>query len=94
MQVVTVKLMTGEEIIARQISNDEKGLVLSTARLMAPTQHQGAIALALMPWAFGCNQDGNLPPIKDSAVVFVNSNVPKDLEDRYVQETSSIQLVN
>lgn len=95
MEIVSVKLITGEEILARFGKVDVDGLVINTPRLMMLVQGKepGMLGLQLMPWAYSCNQEGDTPPLNMDTVIFVNHNVPKDLEDRYIQETSSIQLV-
>lgn len=95
MEVVSVKLVTGEEIIGRLKLTTEHDLVLNTVRLMMLVQGKepGTVGLQLMPWAYSCVQDGDLPPINRNTVIFLNKDVPMDLEKRYVAETSSIQLV-
>ena len=95
MDIVTIKLTSGEEVIARLKENTESHITLNTPRLMILTEGQqpGSLTLQLMPWLYGCDQDGDTPPLDKAGILAMNTRVPKQLEDRYLDETSSIQLV-
>lgn len=95
MDIISAKFTSGEEIIARLVSETEDTMTLNTVRLTVLTQGPtaGSLALQLMPWCYTCDQDGEMPPVSKATCVLINRNVPKELEDRYIGETSSIQLV-
>lgn len=96
MEVVALKMSSGDEVIGRLVSETDATIIIGTARVLIPAQGRepGTIAIQLLPWLFSVDADGNTPPINKANVVLVNNQVPKHLADMYISETSSIQLVN
>lgn len=93
-QIVLLKLKTGEELIAKVVDNgDEDAIEIDEPRIIAvqPTQNGASFGLApWLPWILGSGnpiriekQDLLLDPIED---------LPKDIEDGYLQQTSGIQI--
>ena len=87
------KLVSGEEIIAKVVSENETTYLVSDVRtlVMQPTG-PGQMGIALVPWV-ATMADQELP-LKKTHVMVENKNVPKQLEDGYLQETTGIQLAS
>lgn len=95
MQVVALKMASGEEVVGRLVSQDETTITLSTARVLMPSQGKepGSIRINLIPWLYSVGADSNTPPINKDTVVLINEDMPQGLADMYTSETSPIQLV-
>lgn len=97
MNVLSFKLVTGEEIVARVNSTEEDQsgkkisyLVSSAQVLQFQPTREGRMALALVPWTLS-NPD--LDDIRLPAVHVVTSFPPSaDVEREYIRQTSKIAL--
>jgi hypothetical protein len=85
-EVVTVKLINGEEIIARYLSEDDTGYVLEKVLALSMNQ-QG---MGLIPYCFTLDPDSSMRINKSSTVIF--SKTAREFADQYLQSTSSIVL--
>lgn len=85
-QVVTVKLINGEEIIARYVSEDDVAYVLEKVLVLSMNQ-QG---MGLIPYCFTLDPDTVMRLNKSTVVVF--SKTAREFADQYLQSTSSIAL--
>jgi hypothetical protein len=95
MAVVTLKLKNGDELIGDVYEESAQWITLRKARLLLLVTGgaEGSLQLRLMPWMYGVSQDGLFPPLDKSHVMIYNSKVPAELTQRYMAETSPIQLV-
>jgi hypothetical protein len=93
MSTVILKLVSGEEVIARVKEETETTITLESARtlLMQPTG-PGQMGVVMLPWVTTI-PEGVLPPLEKTFIMLRNDNVPKQLEDGYLQQTSGIQLI-
>ncbi len=84
------KLTTGEEIIARADQEQDKMILKNPMTLQAvPTQVQGAMGMALVPWIISAKGDF----IEISLEHIVVETEPKpDLEKNYLSQISGITL--
>ena len=84
------KLTTGEEIIARAEQEQDNMILKQPMILQAvPTQVQGAMGMALVPWMISAKGDF----IKISLEHIVVETEPKpDLEKSYLSQISGITL--
>lgn len=85
-EVVTIKLINGEEIIARFVSEDDK--TYSLEKLLALSM--GPKGIGLVPYTFTVNLDKTLK-LNKSTVVFI-ANTDKEFADQYIQSTTGIAL--
>ena len=92
-EIVLLKLVTGEEVVSRMLGDDEKTgwMKLSKPRVLAvqPTP-DGQMGIMMIPLMVGIPEDEVL--LDASKVVAMNKNdLPKQLEDGYLEQTSSMQ---
>jgi len=85
--VVTVKLITGEEILGRFEGEDENGLHVSRASVVAANPEGG---LGLVPWMMSSAPEKIT--INKSTVVTYAPTV-EQIADKFTEATSSIQVV-
>ena len=83
--IVTVKLVTAEEIIARYEGEQGGNLELSKPAVVVP-HGQG---MQIVPWIMSSLPDKFA--VRDSAVVFVN-RTDENIAKIYLEKTSSIQV--
>ena len=84
--VVSVKLIGGEEVIARFESEDDKELVISKPMSVVP----GPQGLGMMPWMFLGDKD--LFTLKKQHI-FTMIPSKKDAANQYMQGTTGISLL-
>lgn len=92
MSTITLKLITGEEIIGRIEVNDPSKdvIILEKVRTIGVQQTgQGQMGIGLMPFAYS-QHDGSIA-IRRSAIM-AEFTCDDRLEKVYLQQTSSIQL--
>jgi hypothetical protein len=83
--VVSIKLINGDEIIARLEKDDNNGITIN--RPLALTMSGGG--LGMIPWVFLGDKD-TMTLKKEHVFVMVPSK--KDAADQYVQGTTGIAL--
>ena len=84
------KLTTGEEIIARADQEQDKMILKNPMTLQAvPTQVQGAMGMALVPWIISAK--GDFIEISLEHIV-VEAEPKPDLEKKYLSQISGITL--
>lgn len=85
-ETVTVKLSTGEELIARYEEYKDNGdLVVSKAVVLAPGQ-QG---IGMVPWIMSA-EPNKISINKENILTYATTQ--KEIADKYVEMTSSIKL--
>jgi|TARA_R110002153_G_scaffold218273_1_gene370700 hypothetical protein len=85
--VVTIKILTGEEIIARYEGEDDSTVSVSRASIVAPNPEGG---LGLVPWMM--SSAPNKISINKSSVVAMSPTV-EPIADKFNEATSEIQIV-
>ncbi len=90
-EIITLKLSSSEEIIARLEERGEATLTLSKAMMvgLAPSPDGKGVGIQMMPW-IASNQDGNV-------IVFANQIVAEtrphpEIEKGYISQTTGIAL--
>ncbi len=84
------KLTTGEEIIARADQEQDKMILKNPMTLQpVPTQVQGAMGMALVPWIISAK--GDFIEISLEHIV-VEAEPKPDLEKNYLSQISGITL--
>jgi len=92
-RVLSFKLASGEEIIARHVREEPKHMVVSKPRVVI-VQQTGPKTLGivgLVPWMI-TSPDGDIRVRIDSIVGEPDTDLAKNIEDAYLQETSGIDL--
>ncbi len=84
--IITIKLLAGEEVIAKFISDEEDVLVVEKVTTMAANPNGG---LALVPWMMSA-----LPEQVEinKATIITSSLTAKEIADKFIEATTSIQL--
>lgn len=86
--VVTLKLVTGEEVLGRYVSEDMAGITLSKPLTIAMTAKGPAMAPILMT----VNPDVNLTFTRQSVILIAPCY--KEIADQYIYQTTGIQPVS
>lgn len=86
-EVVTLKLTSGEEIVARLDEETDTHYKLTKPMVIG----MGPNGPGLMPYLFTVSQDKTIPLLKTTVTVAVASD--KQFADQYMQSTTNIQIV-
>lgn len=86
-EVVTLKLTSGEEIVARLDEETDTHYKLTKPMVIG----MGPNGPGLMPYLFTVSQDKTIPLLKIIVIVVVASD--KQFADQYMQSTTNIQMV-
>ncbi len=86
-EVVTLKLTSGEELVARLDEETDTHYKLTKPMVIGMGQN----GPGLMPYLFTVSPDKTIPLLKSTVTVAVNSD--KVFADQYIQSTTSIKLV-
>ena len=86
-EVITLKLTSGEEIVARLDSETDTHYKLTKPMVIGMGQ-QGP---GLMPYLFTVDPNKTIPLLKSTVTVAVSSD--KTFADQYIQNTTNIKLV-
>ena len=86
--IISIKLLAGEEIIAKFISDEENSVIVERATTMAANPQGG---LALVPWMMSA-----LPEQIElnKATIITMSPTAKEIADKFIEATTNIQLAN
>ena len=84
--VVSIKLVSGEELIARFQSESDTHLVVSKVSAVGANQN----GMGLMPWIVSANTD-ELKLNKQTVVAYAPTE--KEIASKFTEMTSSIKLV-
>ena len=87
-EVVTIKLTSGEELIARLDSETDTFVKLSKTMVLTA----GPNGLAMVPYLFTVEQDKVISLNKNTITVIAPTM--KDAGRQYMESTSSIKIVN
>jgi len=85
-EVVTIKLTSGEEIVARLVEETPTYYKLSKPAVIGMGQ-KGPV---LMPYLFTVNPDKDIKLLKTTVALCESSD--KQFADQYIESTSSIKL--
>lgn len=93
MDVKTFKLISGEEVLGKVVSDDDLKIVLEDPRIISlqPTG-PGQVTVTFIPF-FLSNRKVDKATVNRSAVV-AETEVEDELRKHYAREVSNIQLVN
>lgn len=86
-EVVTLKLTSGEELVARLDEETDTHYKLTKPMVIG----MGQSGPGLMPYLFTVSPDKTIPLLKSTVTVAVNSD--KVFADQYIQSTTNIKLV-
>jgi uncharacterized alpha/beta hydrolase family protein len=86
-EVVTLKLTSGEELVARLDEETPTHYKLTKPMVIGMGQN----GPGLMPYLFTVSQDKMVPLLKSTVTVAVSSD--KIFADQYIQSTTNIKLV-
>lgn len=94
MKLICVKLVTGEEIIARLgpevLEKDDYINVEKPRRLVIAQTGPNQMGLQMIPWII-IDPNGTYP-IHTSHIVTPVYNIPSDVEKSYIQQTSDLVI--
>ena len=92
-KIMTFKLVSGEEIIAKVVDETEYTYIVSSPRTLSLHQTQdGRVSAGFVP-SLILGNDEELYLAK-SAIVMYNTNVQKEYEDRYLEVVSGLTLAS
>lgn len=99
-QIVALKMVSGEEIIAQLdmlasnevMSSNNNIITVSKARVLHLTGVGDRVGLALAPFMFS-NIDGSID-IKTNNIMSIANDIPKQIEDTYIEQTSGLALAS
>jgi len=83
--IISIKLISGEEIIAKLISNEKDEIVISKPLMIMLTQNGGA---AFMPYMLGAEEKAELT-LNNNAIIFMTLT-RSELKNAYISNTSGI----
>jgi hypothetical protein len=84
--IITCKLTSGEEIIARFESGDETHIVISKPSVLA----QGPQGLGMVPWIVSAQAE---KITLNKSNIVAQTSTDEEIAKSYIQATSSIQIV-
>lgn len=92
MSIQGIKLVTGEELVAKVIFNQGDGCVCveDPLVLMMGRGKDGGIVVNFMPWTIIAQGTITL----EAHGILARYSVPKDVEDSYIQNTTGLQIVS
>ena len=85
-EIITIKLATGEELIAKFIEEDENSLIVERATTMAANPQGG---LGLVPWMMSAMPE---KISLNKSTVLAYTKTVKEIADKFVEATTNIQL--
>lgn len=90
--IILLKLITGEEVIGKEVEKRDSVIILSDVRVLAlQPAGNGQIGIALMPFFAGAHE--NNVRIYDAHILArPEGDLPKQIEDMYLQQTSGLDL--
>lgn len=100
-RIVALKMVSGEEIIANLnglitpeeiFDNSNSKITISKVRVLHLTGAGDRIGLALAPFMFS-NIDGSVD-IKTANIMAVSNDIPKQIEQTYVEQTTGLALAS
>lgn len=86
--IYTIKMLSGEEIITKILSEDKDSYTLSKALVAVPTQ-QG---LQLLSWLYTINPSNDLTISKNHCLTISESR--DEIRDGYIETTTGIKPVS
>lgn len=84
--VVSMKLTTGEEVLARFKEDTDTDIIVSKPLCVVVGQ-----GIGLAPYAFTMPEDGNFPINKDHIITMVIAD--KKVTSEYIQHTTGLSVV-
>ena len=92
MDIIVFKTNSGEEVVSYLVEKTDTALVLEKPRVLIPQQTQeGGFSLGLLPLFFSY-PEGKAEVTLSNVVHMLVDDIPKQLEDAYIQQVSNIQL--
>ena len=88
-EVISLKLSTSEELVARVVERKEDSIVLDRPLAIGLVQGPQGVNVQLIPF-MASNQDGEITVSNNHIVA--ETTPTKELEDGYLQQTSPIDL--
>ena len=90
MNIVYIKLMTGEEILAEEVSENTFKNCIQIH--FVPQQESGQVGLQMIPWPIGIDENTELPMNPNG--IMMNIPAPVEMKNIYNQRFGSgIQVV-
>lgn len=91
MQIKGIKLTTGDELVAKVLAENADGsLVVEDALMLAMQMTKDGMVCNFYPWTI--INEGNIT--LQAIGIMAHYPVPKDVEQSYTQNTSSLQIVS
>lgn len=85
--ILTIKLISGEEIITKFINKDDTYSYVNRPFMLAMTQK----GVELVPYLFSSSCESEIPILHTHAIITVNTD--KQIADRYIELTTNIKLI-
>lgn len=93
-KVLLMKLVSGEEVIGKEVEEKDNKIVLSDVRvIVAHPGPNGQMAVGMIPWMVGA-PESNIEIDKSRIMGIPAGEIPKQLEDGYLQQTSGIAFAS
>lgn len=92
--ILLMKLTSGEEVIGKLVEDLDDKLILSSVRvLIAHPGPNGQMAIGMIPWLTGAPEN-DVEVDKSSIIGKPRGDLPKQLEDGYLQQTSGLAFAS
>ena len=84
--IMSIKLITGEEVIAQFIAETDTALEVTRASIVAANPQGG---LGLLPWMMSASPD-SMEINKDTVITY--SKTVKEIADKFIEATTNIAI--
>lgn len=97
MDIYSFKLTSGEEIIAKIVTQpeDDDGpqdyVIEAPMVIMLAEVGSSVIPIPVSPWILLAQKTAKIP-LREDLIMYVNKSVPKSIEDHYIQQTTTIVM--
>ena len=85
--IITIKIVNGDEIVAKYVSNDDKGFIVTKPMTVIPSQN----GFTLVPSLFTVEPGPDMPV--EFQHVMLHGPTTEKMVDYYVERTSPIQQI-
>ncbi len=92
MKVVSLKMVSGEEIVAEVVHDDADYVTMNRPRVLQVVPTHEGMQMALYPWLMSNTDMGEVRIPKDRVIVM--SSTQSDVAKNYIQQVSGIQLAS
>jgi hypothetical protein len=90
MSIQGIKLTTGEELVAKVVSFDANAVTVKDPLVLHMSSGKDGFVINFLPWSIIA--EGPIPIYQHA--ISSRFDVPKEVEDNYLQNTTGLQIVS